>query len=117
MTLDDCAFWSFTLPLLKPESKRLDTMATSTTKHASQFDSRQPGLLEWFDNRWHLDGQGIHAGESLEVRWPDGTWERVRIESQDCGRRLYAHGMQYHGVDLCIRVDDDSYGYGMCWPA
>jgi hypothetical protein len=64
--------------------------------------------LEWIDDRWHLDGRGIHAGCNMEVQWPDRTWEVVRIESADCGRRLYAH-FDYHGQGLCVRVDDGDY--------
>lgn len=60
-------------------------------------------MLTWDDGRWHLRGQGIHAGAVMEVRWPDGKWEKVRIESADAGRRLYAH-FKYHGVDLCVLV-------------
>jgi len=64
--------------------------------------------LEWIDNRWHLDGRGIHAGESLEVQWPDRTWQRVRIESAEAGRKLFAH-FDYHGLGLCVRVDPEAY--------
>lgn len=64
--------------------------------------------LQWLDNRWHLEGDGIHAGTSMELQWPDGTWQRVRIESQDCGRKLFAH-FNYHGAGLSVRVDPDAY--------
>jgi hypothetical protein len=57
--------------------------------------------LDWIDGRWHLDGKGIHAGDMMEIRWPDGTWEVVRIESADRGHLLSAH-FEYHG--LCLRV-------------
>jgi hypothetical protein len=73
-------------------------------------------LLEWLDGRWHLDGRGIHAGASLEFRWPDGTWERVRIESGDCGRKLYAH-FDYHGLALRVRVvAPDACDCELRWP-
>lgn len=65
-------------------------------------------MLEWIDGRWRLDGQGIHAGESIEVQWPDGTWELVRIESADAGRKLFAH-FEYHGLLVSVRVDPDAY--------
>jgi hypothetical protein len=64
--------------------------------------------LQWIDDRWHLDGRPIHAGCGMEVQWPDGTRQHVRIESQDHGRRLYAH-FDYHGVGLGIRVDHGDY--------
>lgn len=64
--------------------------------------------LEWIDDRWHLDGRGIHAGQSLEMLWPDGTWEAVCIESEDCGRKLFAY-FDYHGRSLCVRVDSEAY--------
>lgn len=62
-------------------------------------------MLEWIDDRWHLKGRPIHAGCGMDVRWPDGTWERVRIESAAAGRKLFAC-FAYHGLDLSIRVDD-----------
>jgi hypothetical protein len=71
--------------------------------------------LSWGEDRWHLGGRPIHAGAAIEVRWPDGTWEQVRVESADRGRRLYAHGIHYHGVDLSIRLDEDY--YALRWPA
>lgn len=62
-------------------------------------------MLTWIDDRWHLDGCGIHAGCLMEVRWPDGTWQVVRIESGDAGRKLFAC-FDYHGLALSIRVND-----------
>jgi len=52
-----------------------------------------PGFLAWHDGRWHLDGVGIHAGDSLYLRSWDNRelWFLVRVESTDAGRRLYAH--------------------------
>jgi len=61
--------------------------------------------LKWIDDRWHLDGEGIHAGERMEVCWPDGVWETVRIESGNCGRRLFAYFV-YHSMSLCVKVAD-----------
>ena len=61
--------------------------------------------LEWIDARWHLDGKPIHAGCGMEVRWPDGTWQHVRIESGNHGHRLLAC-FDYHGLGMCVRVDD-----------
>lgn len=72
--------------------------------------------LAWIDGRWHLDGEGIHAGECVEVKWPDGTWERVRIESADSGRKLFAH-FDYHGLTVAVRVDPEAYNpLPMRWP-
>lgn len=70
--------------------------------------------LEWVDDRWHLNGKAIHAGAGIEVQWPDGAWEVVRVESGDRGRKLYAMGISYHGVYLSIRIDDGS--YRLRWP-
>lgn len=55
--------------------------------------------LEWVDDRWHLDGQGIHAGDRMEIRLPHEAniddckirWLPVRIESYDRGQGLSAH--------------------------
>jgi hypothetical protein len=41
-------------------------------------------MLKWIDDRWHCDGRPIHAGDGMEMQFPDGTWLHVRIESQDC---------------------------------
>lgn len=74
------------------------------------------GVLEWIDGRWHLDGDGIHAGVGMMVKWPDGAWERVRIESGDAGRKLFAN-FDYHGLTLCVRVDPEAYSpLEMRWP-
>jgi hypothetical protein len=61
--------------------------------------------IEWIEDRWHLGGRPIHAGCGMEVCWPDGTWQHVRIESGDAGRKLFAC-FDYHGLGLSIRVDD-----------
>lgn len=70
-----------------------------------EFISMDEGThtLQWIDDRWHLNDRPIHAGCGMEVQWPDGTWQAVRIESEDCGRKLFAH-FKYHGLDLCVRV-------------
>lgn len=70
--------------------------------------------LEWLDDRWHLDGRGIHAGDFVEIRWTDGTWEEVRVESGDRGRRLYAHAL-YHGERIAVEIDDTR--HALRWPA
>lgn len=67
--------------------------------------------LKWIDGRWNLDGRPIHAGTPMDVCWPDGTWQQVRIESADAGRKLLAC-FDYHGLDLSIRVDDQH----LRWP-
>lgn len=59
--------------------------------------------LVWQDNRWHCDGQGIHAGETMELRGDDGVWFRVRIESADSGQRLFAYA-KVHGRDFTSRI-------------
>lgn len=71
--------------------------------------------LEWIDGRWHLDKHGIHSGDQLWIKWPDGTWERVRVESQDNGRKLSAH-FDYHGLELSIRcVTPETAIYELSW--
>lgn len=73
-------------------------------------------MLTWEDDRWHLDRQPIHAGCSAEIQWPDGTWQWIRIESQDCGRRIYAH-FDYHGLGLCVRLDGrEDVALELRWP-
>lgn len=51
-------------------------------------------MMQWTDERWHVDGRGVHAGDMLELRCGDGRlwrWMPVRIESKDSGRELYAY--------------------------
>jgi hypothetical protein len=67
--------------------------------------------LTWIDDRWRLDGKGIHAGDGMEMRFPDGTWIRGRIESQDVGRVLLFY-FDFHGMSLRVRVDHDE----LRWP-
>lgn len=62
-------------------------------------------MWEWIDGRWHFDGKPIHAGDGMEIRWPDKTWEPVRIESADAGRILKAY-FDHHGETLQVRVRD-----------
>lgn len=67
----------------------------------------------WIDDRWHLDGRPIHAGCQMEIRWADGTWEAVRIETGNHGRTLYAYS-EHHGQEFCIVVDEWK---ELRWPA
>lgn len=69
--------------------------------------------LEWIDYRWHVDGQAIHAGNVMEIRWPDGVWEAVRIESRDSGATLVAY-FEHHGEQCAIRIDDRH--HRLRWP-
>jgi hypothetical protein len=62
-------------------------------------------MIEWIDGRWHFDDIPIYAGDGMEVLFPDGTWLPVRIESEFCGQRLYAH-FEFHGKELRILVMD-----------
>lgn len=61
-------------------------------------------MWNWINDRWHLDGKPVHAGCGTEIRWPDGTWEAVRLESADYGRDIFAH-FEHHGLELRVRVD------------
>jgi len=74
-------------------------------------------MWHWIDDRWHLDGKPVHAGTGLEICWPDGTWERVRVESAAAGHKLYAH-FEYHGLELCVRVDANGQDatHNLRWP-
>jgi hypothetical protein len=63
---------------------------------------RQP--LEWIDDRWHCQGQGIHAGECLELHCPDETWLLVRIESSNRGQSLIAFAT-VHGQVFTRAID------------
>lgn len=62
-------------------------------------------MLAWTDNRWHLEGKPIHAGACVDIRWPDRTWERGRIESSHLGRKLWFH-FEHHGEAVVIQVCD-----------
>lgn len=62
-------------------------------------------MLNLIEDRWHLNGCAIHAGCLMDVHWPDGTWQAVRVESGDAGRKLFAC-FDYHGLELSIRVND-----------
>lgn len=81
------------------------------------------GSLVWKDGRWHCDGQGIHAGEHMELKMPtrdvviDGRklrWLPVRIESGNGGERLFAY-MDLGGLTfVCtINVERDQ----LRWPS
>lgn len=77
------------------------------------------GGLYWSDDRWHLSGKPIHAGAGMEIRWPDGTWERGRIESSNAGRKLFFH-FDHHGETLVVLVcdlDRDLTQQTIRWPA
>ena len=47
-------------------------------------------MLTWIDDRWHLNGRPIHAGDCMELRGGGGKWIPVRIESSNRGRVLHA---------------------------
>lgn len=63
--------------------------------------------LTWVDDRWHVDGRGIHAGDAMELLTPRGGYKLVRIESADCGRRLFAYA-SIGGLDFVYTVDTQS---------
>lgn len=63
---------------------------------------KQP--LKWIDDRWHCQGEGIHAGSGLELQGTDGEWFHVRIESADCGRKLIAF-TSVHGHTFTRAID------------
>lgn len=74
--------------------------------------------LYWEDDRWHLDGKPIHAGAGVEICWPDGTWQAVRIESGNAGRKLFAH-FEHHGEEMAVPVCDrnqDRIEHTIRWP-
>lgn len=58
---------------------------------------------DWIDGRWHLNGRPVHAGSHMELLFPDGTWQRVRIESREAGRVLVAY-VFYHGEPLTLDI-------------
>lgn len=62
--------------------------------------------LEWINGRWHLDGQGIHAGTGMDLLGQDGEWFRVRIESANQGRELVAY-IEHHGFDFSTRISPE----------
>jgi len=69
--------------------------------------------LSWIDDRWHLDERPIHAGACVEMRFPDGAWESVRLESADTGRLLFAH-FSYRRLPLRVRLSEGD--YELRWP-
>lgn len=62
--------------------------------------------LEWIDDRWHLDGHGIHAGTTVELCGADGQWFPVRLESANKGQTLIAF-TRIHGLDFTKRIDTE----------
>ncbi len=72
--------------------------------------------LLWVDHRWHLDGRGIHAGTTLEIklagvgRSDHGGWQAFTIESQDSGGTLVACHRIGHLEFTCVVADRH-------WPA
>ena len=61
----------------------------------------------WQDGRWHLAGNGIHAGDLIECLFPDGTWLPGRIESAEGGKKLFFN-FDFHGKLIVLRVDPDT---------
>lgn len=76
------------------------------TMHETIQESRGH-KLKWQEGRWHCAGDGIHAGNGLELLGADGQWFRVRIESADCGRRLFAY-VNLHGHEFTRPIYPDS---------
>lgn len=73
--------------------------------HGNGFHYRLPNQpLEWIDDRWHCQGEGVHAGNCLELHCPDETWLVVRIESADSGRKLVAFA-NVHGHTFTRPID------------
>jgi len=60
--------------------------------------------LKCINDRWHLGDREIHNGTFMELQWPDGTWEIVRVECNRAENELCAH-FYYHGEELVVRVD------------
>jgi hypothetical protein len=63
----------------------------------------QVANCEWIEGRWHLDGRPIHAGSQMEMVFPDGTWQRIRIESENSGKVLLAY-VFYHGEPFKTKI-------------
>lgn len=59
-------------------------------------------MLQWIDNRWHCDGQPIHAGSTWELKCQN-VWIVVRVESADQGRVLIAH-VDLSGREFTSRI-------------
>lgn len=79
-------------------------------------------MWEWIDDRWHLHGKPVHAGDTIEICWPDRTWEIARVESAERGQRLFAYFI-HHGATLAVRIDPgvnnpppDWKHYDVRWP-
>jgi hypothetical protein len=60
--------------------------------------------LEWRGKQWHCNGQPIQAGQCWELLGSCGRWFVVRIELDECGRRLIAC-MNFHDVQFQHAVD------------
>lgn len=77
------------------ETRCLDAKCSSTScrEHWPRAfaQRRGPHLAYWQEQRWHVDGYGIHAGDVLELELGDRQWIRVRVESMNEGRTLVAH--------------------------
>jgi len=61
--------------------------------------------LVWVDGRWHLHGRGVHAGDTVGIQLRDHAWRECRIESRDCGQRLFAHFL-WHEEEVVLLVKD-----------
>lgn len=62
--------------------------------------------IEWINDRWHLDGRGIHAGDFLELKVDTG-WQTLRVESRDCGRKLDGYLYVNDGPPFIREIDPD----------
>ena len=61
---------------------------------------------EWRDGRWYLDGRPLHAGDQIEMFFPDGGWQPVRVFAADdlrCGLRVCVN---FHGLLFTRMVGD-----------
>lgn len=63
-------------------------------------------MLTWNDDRWNLDGRGVHAGDVMQLRCDKGEWVDVRVESSDRGRRLIAF-VRVHGREFASAIETD----------
>lgn len=76
-------------------SKGPDPQAPRPTPNSRRYHSERGELINtagtnlqlWFSERLggyrhYLDGQPVHCGTGLELLMADGTWKRVRYETQ-----------------------------------